>query len=112
MSVAIARNGMGNWSNVATLSTFRVNSCRNDSRLLPDSAPLKVLNCPSRKPISKANGNCASCSLLRKPMSRRGGESESSVGQLTVVICFSISAGDIPLAYSPPTMAPIDVAAM
>ena len=92
-------------------SALAVSSCRNNSRLAPLSAPWNPRTWPSRNPISSGSGKRVSICLSRKSSSRRGGESENSVSQCSVVTILFISAGVRPLAYRPPTIEPIDVAA-
>ncbi len=112
MSVATARNGIGSLSRSRMPSALAVSSCRKSSRFAPLNAPWKPRTSPSRKPISSGSGKRKSICLSRKSSSRRGGESENSVFQLSVVTIVCISAGARPLEYKPPTIEPIDVAAM
>ncbi len=111
-SVATARNGVGRRSKLATLPYGSVKRRRVSSSFWPWIRPFGNRNSPCFKPIGRRTRKLRSSCLRRNARSRRGGRSRNASCQSTVRTVDSICAAVSPLAYRPPTIAPMLVPAM
>jgi hypothetical protein len=112
MSVATARNGVGNWSKLLTWRVDKVRRRKCDSSPRLDTEPSGALMPSAPMPTSSSGETSKSCSLRRCDNSRRSTRLANTLSQSSLRTSASTSLADRPLAYSPPTMAPIEVPAI
>ena len=111
-SVATARNGVGSRSKSlirATGSVSRRSICVSP---WPWTNPFGSRIWPARTPSGNFTRKLSSSCLRRSVRSSRGGRSRNASCQLIEVMIFSMSRADRPLAYRPPTTAPMLVPAI
>ena len=111
-SVATARNGVGSSSKLLMRATGSVSRRSVCVSLCPWISPLGSTMWPPRTPSGNFTRKFSSSSLRRSVRSSRGGRSRKASCQLIEVMIFSMSRADRPLAYSPPTTAPMLVPAI
>ena len=107
MSEATARNGIGNLSKSVIDDALSVNLRNNRSSFCPWITPFGNSSSPPRRPSSSLIGNCSSSCLRRKLRSLRFGASVNTSTQSRDANSSSSSLALIPMAYRPPTTAPM-----
>ena len=83
MSVATARNGIGSRSKSRRRRRLRVSSCRNELEVAAGQRALEAADLAVAEADLERQRELRVLLLVAKAESRRGGESENSVGQLT-----------------------------
>ncbi len=111
-SVATARKGVGSSSKLLMRATGSVSRRSVCVSLSPWINPFGSTMWPSRMPSGNLTRKVSSSCLRRRSRSSRAGRSRKASCQLIEVMIFSISPAERPLAYSPPTTAPMLVPAI